>query len=71
MKEKEIREYLSNQQLADLLEEWELTIKAEKTPEIELIRELLLYEFEARRIDAFYAWVDSKEEDRKLRQYMI
>lgn len=67
--EKKMRELISNQPLADLLEEWELTSKI-NTPEVAIVRGLLMDEFESRNPEAFNEWLDGDAEDETLADYM-
>lgn len=67
--EKKAREMLSNAQLADLLEEWELTSKI-NNPEIATVRGWLMDELESRNPAAFEKWLDSDAEDSTLKDYM-
>ena len=68
--ERKAREMISNQQLADLLDEWELTSNI-NNPEIPTVRGWLMDEFEKRNPEAFNAWLDSDEaRDEDLREYM-
>lgn len=67
--EKKAREFLSNQQLADLLDEWELTTNI-NTPEIHMVRGWLMDELESRNPEGFEKWLDSDADDSTLRDYI-
>jgi hypothetical protein len=67
--EKKAREFLSNQQLADLLDEWELTTN-HKSPEIYRVRDWLMDELESRNPEGFEKWLDSDADDSTLRDYI-
>lgn len=67
--EKRAREILSNEQLADLLDEWELTIN-NKSPEIYMVRGWLMDELESRNPEGFEKWLDSDADDAALRDYI-
>lgn len=67
--ENKAREIISNQPLADLLEEWELTSKI-NTPEVATVRGWLMDELESRNPEAFEKWLDGDAEDSTLRDYM-
>lgn len=69
--EKKMREIISNQTMADLLDEWELTSKMKITVELAFVRGLLMDEFENRNPEAYNEWLDSdKSDDMELRNYM-
>lgn len=67
--EKKAREFLSNEQLGNLLDEWELTANI-KSSDIYMVRGWLLDEFEKRNPQAFEKWLDGDAEDSTLRDYM-
>lgn len=67
--EEKARELISNQQLADLLDEWELTTN-NPDPEICTVRGWLMDEFEKRNPEAYNEWLDGEAEDNTLREYM-
>lgn len=67
--EKRAREILSNEQLADLLDEWELTIN-NKSPEIYMVRGWLMDELESRNPEGFEKWLDDDADDAALRDYI-
>ena len=67
--EAKAREIISNQMLADLLDEWELTT-TNNSPEVYTVRGWLMDEFEKRNPEAFNAWMDGDAEDSTLRDYM-
>lgn len=69
--EKQAREFLSNQTLADLLDEWELTSNMRNHPATATLRGWLMDELESRNPEAFNAWLDQDEpEDKDLKWYM-
>lgn len=68
--EKKAREIISNQTLADLLDEWELTTNI-NDPHIPTVRGWLMDELEKRNPEAFNEWLDNDEEDNTLRNYMV
>lgn len=64
------RNMITNQTLAELFDEWELTGKI-NTPEIAIVRGWLMDEFEKRNPEAFNKWLDSEEcLDEELKDYM-
>lgn len=67
--EKKARELISNQTLADLLDEWELTSKT-NNPDIYTVRGWLMDEFESRNPETFNECLESDAEDETLRDYM-
>lgn len=67
--EAKARELISNQMLADLLDEWELTTNS-NSPETYTVRGWLMDEFEKRNPEAFNEWMDGDAEDSTLRDYM-
>lgn len=68
--EKKAREMIANSQLADLLDEWEMTTNINDET-ISMIRGWLMDEFESRNPEAFNEWLDSEEpKDEDLREYM-
>lgn len=67
--EERARKMLANAQLADLLDEWELTTGISGL-EIAVVRGWLLDELERRNPEAFYAWLDGEARDEGLREYM-
>ena len=67
--EMKAKEIISNQPLADLLDEWELTSKV-NNPEVHTVRGWLMDEFESRNPEAFNEWLDGEAEDETLREYM-
>lgn len=67
--EKKAREMLSNAQLADLLEEWELTTNI-NSPEIYMVRGWIMDELQSRNPKAFDEWLDGDAEDETLKDYM-
>lgn len=67
--EKKARELISNQPLADLLDEWEMTSNS-NYPEVATVRGWLMDEFESRNPEAFNEWMDGEAEDETLRDYM-
>lgn len=67
--EKRAREILSNEQLADLLDEWELTTNI-NTPEIHMVRGWLMDELESRNPEGFEKWLDGDADDSTLRDYI-
>ena len=70
MTEAKAREFISNQTLGDLLDEWELTSKI-NNPEISTVRGWLMDELEKRNPEAFNKWLDQDEpNDEDLREYM-
>ncbi len=67
--EKKARELISNQPLANLLDEWELTTIINDA-NICTVRGWLMDEFEKRNPEAFNEWLDTDAEDETLREYM-
>lgn len=67
--EKKMREIISNQPLADLLDEWMLT-STSNAPEIYIVRGMLMDEFERRNPEGFNAWLDGDAEDETLADYI-
>lgn len=69
--EKKAKEIISNQTLADLFDEWDLTTKAKTTPELATVRGWLMDEFEKRNPEGFNAWLDQDyPDDKTLRDYI-
>lgn len=67
--EKRMRELISSQPLADLLDEWELTTNINSS-EVAIVRGLLMDEFESRNPEGYNEWLDGDAEDETLREYM-
>lgn len=67
--EQQARELISNTQLADLLDEWELTSKI-KDKNIYTVRGWLMDEFEKRNPEGFEKWLDENGLDEELRNYI-
>lgn len=69
--EEDERIFLKCQQLADLLEEWEITSSVAYSPEIAIVRGWLMDEIERRNPEAFNAWLDGDAKDAELKWYMM
>lgn len=67
--EKKARLMLEKAQLADLLDEWELT-SGRRGCEVATVRGWILDELERRNPEAFNAWLDGEALDEELRAYM-
>ena len=71
MIEKKAKELLSNQPLADLLDEWEMTTNAPDSEQIYTLRGWLMDEFASRNPEGFNAWLDQDLcYDHDLRKFM-
>ena len=69
MFERRARDLLSNAQLTDLLDEWEMMANW-RSPEVSQVRGWLMDELEKRNPEAFNAWLQSNAEDIELKYYM-
>lgn len=67
--ERNARRILENAQLAELLEEWEMTATW-KSPEVATVRGWIMDELEKRNPEAFNAWLESDAKDTDLRDYI-
>ena len=68
--ESKMKEIISYQTTADLLDEWELTSNV-NTPEVAIVRGLLMDELESRNPEAFNEWLDGEAEDSTLKYYFM